>query len=205
MTSDRPASEISGLEHRLVSRFEWGLVTELEQPDFETRMAILRYKQNEMNVELPEDAITFIAENVCANVRRLEGALIRAVSYSSLTKQELTRENLQHLLRDTIEQEQKTELTFTTIQRAVAEYYDVRFADMTSKRRQRSVAVPRQVAMYLCRHMTRSSLPDIASAFDKTHATILHAARSIESRMDVDDELKLRVREISRKLGKAVV
>ena len=205
MTSDKPASEISGLEHRLVSRFEWGLVTELETPDFETRMAILRYKQNEMKVELPEHVITFIAENVCANVRRLEGALIRSVSYSSLTNQELTIESLQRLLRDTIEQEKKSDLTFTSIQKAVAEHYDIRFADMTSKRRPRSIAVPRQVAMYLCRRMTPSSLPDIASAFDKTHATILHASRSIENRMDVDNDLKLNVREISRKLGKAVV
>ena len=205
MTSDRPASEISGLEHRLVSRFEWGLVTELEQPDFETRMAILHYKLNEMNVELPDEALTFIAENVCANVRRLEGALIRAVSYSSLTNRELTVESLQRLLRDTIEQEKKVEVSFSSIQRAVAEYYDVRVADLTGKRRQRSIAVPRQVAMYICRQMTNASLPDIATAFDKTHATILHASRSIENRMDVDGDLKQSVREISRKLGKAIV
>jgi chromosomal replication initiator protein len=205
MTSDRPASEISGLEHRLVSRFEWGLVTELEKPDFETRMAILRYKQQEMKIDLPNHVITFIAENVRANVRRLEGALIRAVSYSSLTNQELTVDSLKRLLRDTIEQEKTSELSFADIQKVVAEHYDVRFADMTSKRRPRSIAVPRQVAMYLCRRMTNSSLPDIATAFDKTHATILHASRSIENRMDVDNDLKLQVREISRKLGKTVV
>jgi len=205
MTSDRPASEISGLEQRLVSRFEWGLVTELEQPDFETRMAILRYKQKEMKVELPENLITFIAENVRANVRRLEGALIRAVSYSSLTNQVLTIESLKRLLRDTIEQEKKSDLTFSTIQHAVAEHYDIRMQDMTSTRRPRSIAVPRQVAMYLCRQMTPSSLPDIASAFAKTHATVLHASRSIENRMDVDDDLKRNVRDISRKLGQAVV
>ncbi len=204
MTSDRPASEISGLEQRLVSRFEWGLVTELEKPDFETRMAILRYKQSEMKVELPENLITFIAENVRANVRRLEGALIRAVSYSSLTNQVLTIDSLKRLLRDTIEQEKKSDLTFSTIQHAVAEHYDIRFADMRSTRRPRSIAVPRQVAMYLCRNLTPSSLPDIASAFDKTHATILHASRSIESRMDVDEDLKRNVRDISRKLGQAV-
>ena len=205
MTSDRPASEISGLEHRLVSRFEWGVVTELEKPDFETRMAILRYKQEEMKISLPDHAITFIAENVRANVRRLEGALIRAVSFASLTNQELTVESLQRLLRDTIEQEKTNDLSFADIQKAVAEHYDVRFADMTSKRRPRSIAVPRQVAMYLCRQMTNSSLPDIATAFDKTHATILHASRSIENRMDVDNDLKLHVREISRKLGKVIV
>ena len=204
MTSDRPASEITGLEKRLVSRFEWGLVTEVQEPDFETRMAILRYKKQQMNVELPEELMTFIAENIRSNVRRLEGALIRAVSYASLTNQTLTIESLQRLLRDTLEQEKSGDLSFAVIQRAVAEHYDIRLADMSSARRPRSIAVPRQVAMYLCRRMTPSSLPDIATAFAKTHATVLHAYRSIESRMDVDHDLKRNVVDISRKLGKPV-
>ncbi len=204
MTSDRPASEITGLEHRLVSRFEWGLVTELEEPDFETRMAILRYKLRETDVEVPESILTFIAENVRSNVRRLEGALIRAVSFSSLTGQPLTMESLQRLLRDTLEQEKQGDLTFAGIQRVVAEHYDIRFSDMMSSRRPRSIAVPRQVAMYLCRRMTPFSLPDIAAAFEKTHATVLHAYRSIENRMDVDHDLRQHVSEISRKLGKPI-
>ena len=204
MTSDRPASEITGLEKRLVSRFEWGLVTEVEEPDFETRMAILRYKQRQMDVELPEPLMTFIAENIRSNVRRLEGALIRAVSYASLTNRVLTLDSLQRLLRDTLEQEKQGDLSFAVIQRAVAEHYDIRFADMSSTRRPRSIAVPRQIAMYLCRSMTPASLPDIATAFAKTHATVLHAYRSIESRMDVDTDLKRNVVDISRKLGKSV-
>jgi len=204
MTSDRPASEITGLEKRLVSRFEWGLVTELEEPDFETRMAILRYKQRQMDVELPETLMTFIAENIRSNVRRLEGALIRAVSYASLTNRELTIDSLQRLLRDTLEQEKQGDLSFAKIQRTVAEHYDIRFADMSSARRPRSIAVPRQIAMYLCRRMTPSSLPDIATAFGKTHATVLYAYRTIENRMDVDSDLKRNVIDISRKLGKSV-
>ncbi len=204
MTSDRPASEITGLEHRLVSRFEWGLVTELEEPDFETRMAILQYKLRETDLDIPESILTFIAENVRSNVRRLEGALIRAVSFSSLTGQALTLESLQRLLRDTLEQEKQGDLTFAGIQRAVAEHYDIRFSDMMSTRRPRAIAVPRQVAMYLCRRMTPFSLPDIASAFEKTHATVLHAYRSIERQMDVDQDLRRNVVDISRKLGKPV-
>ena len=204
MTSDRPASEIKGLEHRLVSRFEWGLVTELEEPDFETRMAILRYKKSQMQVEFPENLMTFIAENIRSNVRRLEGALIRAVSYSSLTNQVLTIESLQRLLRDTLEQEEQGDISFINIQKAVAEHFDIRLADMSSARRPRSIAVPRQVAMYLCRRMTHASLPDIASAFGKTHATVLHAHRTIESRMDVDSDLKRNVVDLSRKLGKPI-
>lgn len=202
MTSDRPASEIVGLERRLVSRFEWGLVTQLELPDLETRIAILRHKQAQSQVILPDDLLVFIAENVSSNIRRLEGALIRAVSYTSLTERELTLDSLKHLLRDTLDQEKETPLTFDFIQRAVAEHYDIRLADMSSKRRPREIAGPRQVAMYLCRCMTSASLPDIANSFSKTHATVLHAYKSVRNRMDVDDDLRRDVTHISRKLGR---
>jgi len=205
MTSDRPASEITGLEHRLVSRFEWGLVTELESPDLETRIAILRNKQEQAQISLPDELVMFIAENIRSNVRRLEGALVRAISYASLTQRELTIDSLKYLLRDTLEQEHEAELSFGIIQRAVAEHYDVRLSDMSSKCRQRSVAVPRQVAMYLCRRMTRSSLPDIANAFNKTHATVLHAYKTINNRMDIDSDLKNTVVKISRNLGRTLV
>jgi chromosomal replication initiator protein len=203
MTSDRPASEIAGLEQRLVSRFEWGLVSELETPDLETRIAILQNKQRQAQVALPEDMLLFIAENIRSNVRRLEGALVRAVSYASLTGRDLTLETLQYLLRDTLEQEKAEDLTFETIQRAVAEHFDIRLADMSSKHRHRAVAVPRQIAMYLCRQMTPASLPDIANAFCKTHATILHACRVVDNRMDVDNDLRENVVAITRKLGRS--
>ena len=204
MTSDRPASEITRLEQRLVSRFEWGLVTELVPPDLETRIAILRHKQAQANITLPDEFITYIAQHVRSNIRRLEGALVRAISYASLTGHNLTLESLQYLLRDTIDQEKQEEVTFEKIQRAVAEHYDIRLADMTSKHRPRAVAGPRQVAMYLCRRMTRASLPDIANAFSKTHATVLHAYRSIDNRMDVDNELKHDISKISQKLGRSL-
>ena len=204
MTSDRPAGEIAGLEQRLVSRFEWGLVSELEMPDLETRMAILGHKQEQANVKLPEELILFIAENIRSNVRRLEGALIRAISYSSLTGRDLTLEKLRYLLRDTLEQEKTEEISFESIQRAVAEHYDIRLADMSSKHRHRAVAVPRQIAMYLCRQMTRASLPDIANSFGKTHATILHAYRTVNNRMEVDNGLKQEVETLSRKLGRSL-
>ncbi len=204
MTSDRPASEITMLEKRLVSRFEWGLVTELEPPDLETRIAILRHKQQQSQVSIPDEFITFIAQNINSNIRRLEGALVRVISYASLTGRELTMDTLRYLLRDTLDQEKHDEISFEKIQRAVAEHYDVRIADMTSKRRQRMVAVPRQVAMYLCRRMTRSSLPDIATAFDKTHATVLHAYKVIDGRMEMDMNLKQDVMKISKKLGRAI-
>lgn len=202
MTSDRPASEIAGLEQRLVSRFEWGLVAELETPDLETRIAILRNKMDQAHVVLPDELIQFIAENIRSNVRRLEGALVRAVSYASLTGREMTLESLQYLLRDTLEQEPATDLSFESIQRAVAEHFDIRLADMSSKHRHRSVAMPRQIAMYLCRRMTAASLPDIANSFGKTHATVLHAFRAVRNRMDVDPDVRQNVTAIAQKLGK---
>ena len=206
MTSDRPASEIAGLEQRLVSRFEWGLVTELESPELETRIAILRHKQQQaqVNHQLDDELLLFIAENVRSNIRRLEGALIRAISYSSLTGKVLTLESLKYLLRDTLEQEEASEINLSVIQRAVAEHFDIRLTDMTSKCRQRSVSAPRQVAMYLCRRLTDSSFPDIANAFGKTHATILYAYRTIGNRLDVDPELQRSVHHISEKLGRRI-
>ncbi len=207
MTSDRPASEIAGLEQRLVSRFEWGLVTELERPDLETRLAILKHKQQQAQVDRPLDdaLLMFIAQHVSSNIRRLEGALIRAISYASLTGRALTLESLQYLLRDTLEKEQQGELTLAGIQRAVADHYDMRLTDMSSKGRQRSISGPRQVAMYLSRRMTPHSFPDIANAFGKTHATVLHAYKTVDNRMDVDPDLRRSIQQISQKLGRSLL
>ncbi len=202
MTSDRPANEITGLEQRLVSRFEWGLVTELEKPDFETRLAILRYKQTHAKIHLADELLNFIAENVKSNVRSLEGALLRALSFSSLNSQLLTLDSMRYLLKDLLDKENQKDLTFDDIQRAVAEHFDLRLTDMSSKRRPRSVAQPRQVAMYLCRRLTKSSLPDIANAFGKTHATVLHACKTIHDRLGMEQTLRDAVRIIARKLGR---
>ena len=201
MTSDRPASEIQGLEHRLVSRFEWGLVTELETPDIETRIAILRKKQEQLNTNLSDTVLQYLAENIRANIRRLEGALIRVSSYASLTGRELGSDTLEYLLRDTLDQEQSEILTMEAIQRAVADHYDIRLGDMTSKRRPQSIAFPRQVAMYLCRTMTHHSLPEIGAAFGRNHATVLHAFRLVSERVKDDPSLKQNVHQIKQKLS----
>ena len=200
MTCDRPASEIPGLEHRLVSRFEWGLVTELEVPDLETRIAILRNKQDQMNLKLSDEVIQFIAENIRANIRRLEGALIRAASYASLTGRELTMETLENLLRDTLDQQQTNPLSMEDIQRVVAEYYDIRLGDMTSRKRPQNIAFPRQVAMYFCRTATDHSLPSIGNAFARNHATVLHAVRQIEGKMKSDIHFKQVIQAINKRL-----
>ncbi|NCC50926.1 MAG: chromosomal replication initiator protein DnaA [Spartobacteria bacterium] len=200
LTSDRPASEIAGLEHRLVSRFEWGLVTELEAPDIETRIAILRKKREELKLSLSDDVLVYIAEHIRSNIRRLEGALIRATSYTSLTGRALSLANLESLLRDTLDQERQEALTIEQIQRTVADYYDIRLADMTSNRRPQSIAFPRQVAMYLCRNMTNYSLPAIGEAFARNHATVMHACKLVTTRINKDAEFRHNLSVLNQKL-----
>lgn len=186
MTCDRPASEIPGLEHRLVSRFEWGLVTELELPDVETRIAILRNKQDQLNIKLPDDVLNYLAENIRANIRRLEGALIRVVSFSSLTGKAITTESVEYLLRDTLDQEQQHVLTVEEIQKVVSDFFDIRMGDMSSNRRPQAIAFPRQVAMYLSRELTAQSLPSIGQSFNKNHATVMHACRIVSEKLKTD-------------------
>lgn len=201
LTSDRPASEIPGLAKRLVSRFEWGLTADLETPDEETRVAILRKKRELLNLDVKDDVIKFIAQRVRSNVRRLEGALIRASSYSSLTGEILTLDNVERTLRGVLEQEQTEVLSCEKIQRAVSDYYDVRIGDLCGSKRPNSIAFPRQVAMYLCRTLTDHSFPEIGSAFGRKHATVLHACKSVTSRMEDDGDLRQAISSLSQKLG----
>lgn len=202
LTCDRPASEIPGLEHRLVSRFEWGLVTELEPPDIETRIAILRNKQEQLNLSLPEEIINYLAEKIRSNIRRLEGALIRAVSYASLTGRPLTLDVVEYLLRDTLDQEKQESLTIEEIQKVVADHFDLRLADMTSNRRPQAIAFPRQVAMYFCREMTNHSLPSIGAAFARNHATVLHACRLVQNKLKQDAAFRQNMLILQQRLAK---
>jgi len=177
-------------------------VTELEKPDLETRLAILRYKQTHAKVHLSDELLNFIAEKVKSNVRSLEGALLRALSFVSMNPgRPLTLEAMRYLLKDLLDKENRQELTCDAIQRAVAEHFGLRLTDMSSKQRPRSVAQPRQVAMYLCRRLTSQSLPEIANTFGKTHATVLHACKTIKDRMDVEANLCDSIRTIAKKLN----
>ncbi len=191
LTCDRPASEIQNLEHRLVSRFEWGLVTDMQPPDVETRLAILRKKQKSLNVDLPDDVMNFLAHRIRANIRRLEGALIRVASYATLTGRKLTVDVVETLLREILHEEGRFLLSIDSIQRKVAEHFDIRLADMTSKRRPENIAFPRQIAMFLARQMTESSLNTIGEAFGgRDHGTVLHACRLVKDRMSVDTNVR---------------
>ncbi len=200
LTSDRPPHEIGGLEKRLVSRFEWGLTADILPPDLETRIAILKKKQDEHTVKLSDEVLFFVASRIRSNVRRLEGALVRLVSYSSLTKTEITEETAEHLLGNLFDQETASLITVEQIQRTVADYYDIRLADMSSKRRPQFIAFPRQVAMFFCRRLTDYSSPTIGEHFNRNHATILHAVRTVENRMGKDASFRREIAVLERKI-----
>ncbi len=201
LTCDRPASEIQGLEHRLVSRFEWGLVTDLQPPDVEMRLAILQKKAQLMGVTLPEEILNFLANRIRTNVRRLEGALIRVASYASLTGKKLNIEVVEGLLREILHEEGRFSISIEVIQKKVAEHFDIRLADMTSKRRPENIAFPRQIAMYLSRQMTESSLNTIGEAYGgRDHGTVLHACRLVKDRMEVDANVRQVVHYLEKQL-----
>jgi chromosomal replication initiator protein len=201
LTCDRPASEIQNLEHRLVSRFEWGLVTDLQPPDVEMRLAILHKKAQLMGVELPDDIINFLANRIRTNIRRLEGALIRVASFAALTGKKLSVEVVEGLLREVLHEEGRHSVSIELIQKRVAEHFDIRLADMTSKRRPESIAFPRQIAMFLARQMTESSLTAIGDAFGgRDHGTVLHACRLVKDRMEVDANVRQVVSYLEKQL-----
>src|SRR3989449_5729108 len=201
MTCDRPASELKNLEQRLVSRFEWGLVTDLQPPEVEVRLAILRQKAQVMGVELPEEIMDFLAHRIRANIRRLEGALIRVASYAALTGKKLSIEVVEGLLREVLHEEGRLTISIEVIQRKVAEHFDIRLADMTSKRRPENIVFPRQVAMFLARQMTESSLNTIGEAFGgRDHGTVLHACRLVKDRMEVDPNVRQTVHYLEKQL-----
>jgi chromosomal replication initiator protein len=191
LSSDRPASEIANLEQRLVSRFECGLTTELQPPDIETRMAILRKKAEAFQVKIAEDVLTFLAQRVRNNVRRLEGALMRVASYQSLSDGEFSHETVEELLRDILREEARKVLTIGQIQEKVAEHFNIRLADMTGKRRTANITFPRQVAMYLARSLTKASLHQIGDTFGgRNHGTVLHACKAVSARMKKEDQVR---------------
>jgi len=199
LTSDRSPSEIEKLEKRLVSRFEWGMTAEVQPPDIETRLAILHRKAETLGMMIETWVLEFLAEHIRTDIRRMEGALMRVMAYQSLSGKPLQQQDINHLLRDVFQEQARKNITIDQIQKRVADYFDIRLADMSSKRRQASIAYPRQVAMYLAREMTPSTLKEIGEAFGgKDHGTVIHAHKLIKKRMDGD----LRLRDLMRQLDK---
>ena len=180
VTSDRPPKEIQKLEERLVSRFLYGLVTDIQPPDFETRIAILKKKCEKETVILPEDVFYFLAEKIKTNIRELEGALIRVVASAKLFGKEITVALAEELLRDMIVEGEK-KVSIDLIQKKVSEYFDIKLSDMRAKKRSKAIAYPRQIAMYLTRQLTDYSLPEIGDQFGgRDHTTVMHACDKIE-------------------------
>lgn len=204
LSSDRPPSEIQNLEHRLVSRFEWGLTAELQPPDIETRLAILRKKAQTLHIKLEPAIFEFLAQRIRTNVRRLEGALMRVASFASLSGKELTTDAVEHLLKDILQEEARCIVTIEQIQRKVAEHFDIRLADMTSKRRPANIALPRQIAMYLSRELTKTSLSEIGDAFGgRDHGTVLHAHRLVKDKIREDEKMRQTVSFLDNQLNRA--
>jgi chromosomal replication initiator protein len=203
LSSDRPITEIATLESRLVSRFQWGLAADIQSPDLETRLAILRTKAACLKVEIPMPVLEFMAQHIVKNIRRLEGALIKISSYSALTGKSLDLASTEALLKDVLMEEAQNRLNIEGIQKRVADHYQIRHSDMTSKRRPNAIAFPRQIAMYLSRHLTRHSLQEIGEAFGgRDHGTVIHAIKTVENMMETDDTVRGSVDFLKTQLSK---
>lgn len=204
LCSDRPPQDIPDIEERLISRFEWGLVVDVQPPDRETRIAILRKEAEYSRLSIPDDIIYYIAERIKSNIRKLEGALIQVSSYASLTNTELTLQTAELVLAGIVEDEMEKIITIDQIQRKLSDYYDIRLADMKSSRRPKAIAWPRQLAMYLARSMTGRSLSDIGEAFGgRDHTTVLHACQKIGNRVAIDKHLSTTLSFLEREIRQA--
>ena len=204
LSSDRPASEISKLENRLVSRFQWGLVADIQVPDLETRMAILEKKASAMNLSLARDVIELLANKVSRNVRKLEGALTRIASYVSITHAPVNTDLVSHILRDLFDEE-NIEITVETVQRRTCSHFHISYEDIIGKKRPASIAFPRQIAMYLCRIMTSLSLSEIGEAFGgRDHGTVIHACKTVENAIEQDPAMKQTIDSLQNAIKRCV-
>jgi chromosomal replication initiator protein len=203
LSSDRTPKDMPDIEERLRSRMGWGLIADLQPPDVETRIAILRKKSEDEGISLPEDVVGFLAESLKNNVRDLEGALVRLGAYSSLTGQAITLEMATNVLRDLIGPKRKI-ISLDEIEAAVAARFHVKVSDMKSKRRSKTLVHPRQIAMYLCRELTDASFPEIGRHFGgKDHTTIMHACKQITKAREGDRDLQATLQSLKEHIGKA--
>ncbi|SDF48662.1 chromosomal replication initiator protein DnaA [Fontibacillus panacisegetis] len=201
ISSDRPPKEIPTLEERLRSRFEWGLITDIQPPDLETRIAILRKKARAENLDIPNEAMMYIANQIDTNIRELEGALIRVVAYSSLINQDITTHLAAEALKDIIPSSRPKMITIQDIQQRVGEYYNLKLEDFKARKRTKAIAFPRQIAMYLSRELTDFSLPKIGDAFGgRDHTTVIHAHEKISQQLKTDQDLFKVINNITEKI-----
>jgi chromosomal replication initiator protein len=188
LSSDCPPHEIPALEERLRSRFEWGLIADIQAPDLETKIAILKKKAENESVPLPDDVAIYIAGKIKSNIRELEGSLIRLIAYASLTGHEISLTLAQDVLKNILDHEEKA-ITIEIIQKFVADYYNLKLTELKSRNNSKSVAMPRQIAMYLCKSLTHASLPEIGRSFGgKHHSTVIHSIRKVEDLRKKDSD-----------------
>lgn len=201
ISSDRPPKEIAKLEDRLRTRFEWGLIVDITPPDYETRMAILQKKVEEENFDVPPEALNYIANQIQSNIRELEGALTRLLAYSHLLNQPITTELTAEALKDIIQAPKAKKITIQDIQQVVGQYYNVRIEDFSAKKRTKSIAYPRQIAMYLSRELTDFSLPKIGEEFGgRDHTTVIHAHEKIAKDIKEDTIFKQEVENLEKEI-----
>ncbi len=197
ISSDRPPKEIPTLEERLRSRFEWGLTTDIQPPDLETRIAILRKKAELEEIDAQPDMLAYIANHVQSNIRELEGAFVRVVAFATLNKSPINLETAKSALKDIIGTQKQKPITIERIQRVVADHYSIKVSDMKGKKRTRALAYPRQIAMYLVRELTDNSLPKIGDEFGgRDHTTVIHACDKIGTEIKQDPSLQLIIKEL---------
>lgn len=200
VTSDKFPKDIPGLEERLRSRFEWGLIADIQPPDIETKIAILKKKSDLHGVNLPDDVALFLAAGATSNIRELEGMLIRLEAFASLTGNEITLSMAREVMKDIIVEKTK-EITVEMIQKQVAEHFRIKVSELKSDKRIKTLVVPRQIAIYICRELTKASFPEIGEKFGgKDHSTIIHSVRKIEKQLASDPDLKTTVEDIKKKL-----
>ena len=203
LSSDRFPKDMPDIEERLRSRFEWGLIADLQAPDVETRIAILRKKSEDEHIALPEDVIHYLANTMKNNIRELEGSLVRLGAYSSLTGQVITLEMAKNVLRDLIG-EKKRIVSIEDIQEAVGAKFHVKIGELKSRRRSKTLVHPRQIAMYLCRELTEASFPEIGRHFGgKDHTTIIHACRQIAKAREADSALQITLEGLKEQILRA--
>lgn len=201
LSSDRPPKEIKTLEERLRSRFEWGLIADIQPPDYETRIAILRKKSDVDNLNVPNEVLIYIATKIKSNIRELEGALLRVVAYTNLTNTPISLELAKEALKDLISVNNSKIITIEYIQETISNYFDLTIDIIKSQRRTQNIAFPRQIAMYLCRKLTDSSLPKIGEKFGgRDHTTVIHAYEKILNKIESDPEFNNLINELSNKI-----
>ena len=201
ISSDRPPKEIKTLEDRLRSRFEWGLIADVQPPDYETRIAILKKKAERDNLTVPDDVMAYIAKNIASNIRELEGALTRIVAFATLTNQDISIALAENSLKDIFSENSATPLTPELIQQVVAEYYNIRVEDIQGSKKPKNIAFPRQVSMYLCRKLLDISLPKIGESFGgRDHTTVTYAISKIEKQLESDEGLQKTVHALEKEI-----